>query len=157
MTELPKDMVSELLTAMDNYKAIAQLLIEKLLTETDQPEKKEIEAGNYDEIQNADLLSGQENLSGNWWFDVHGEHCMFENLTTGQIIEVSISDKDSVENLDPYFFHNFLKTTETLKHLAKYFGNPFNDTLYFFEELERQKILTKICGVQFRKLRTIEK
>lgn len=152
MTELTNNIEQELLTAMDSYKAIAELLIDKLITETDQPEKVQIEAGHYFEIQNADLLNGQENLSDNWWFDVHGEHCMFKNLTTGQILEVSLGSKECIGNLDPYFFYNFLETTKSLKHLTKYFNNPFSDTLNFFEKLEQQKILTNIYDVQFRKL-----
>lgn len=157
MTKLTKNIVDELLTAMDNYKTIAELLIDKLITETDQPEKAEIQAGNYFDIQNADLLNGKENLSDNWCFDVHGEHCMFENLTTGQILEVSLGDKESVGNLDPYFFYSFLKTTVNLKHLTKYFDHPFNDMLVLFEDLQRQKLLTHINGVQFRKINTNEK
>ena len=77
-------------------------------------------------------MNRQENLSDTWWFDVHGEHCMFKNLTTGQILEVSLGDKESIVNLDPYFFYNFLETTANLKHLTKYFKNPFSDTLNFF-------------------------
>lgn len=157
MTKLSNEIVEELLKAMDNYQTIAERLIDKLIAETDQPEKIEIAVGHYYEIQNTELLNGQENLSDNWWFDVHGEHCMFENLTTGQVLEVSLGDKDSVRNLDPYFFYNFLKTTEKFKHLIKYFDNPFKDTLDLFEELEQQKILTHIYGVQYRKIRTIEK
>lgn len=77
---------------MDKYKSMAQQLIDKLIAETNQPEKIEIEAGHYYKIQNAELLNTQEILSGNWWFDVHGEHCRFENLTTGQILEVSLGN-----------------------------------------------------------------
>lgn len=153
MTGLSNDIVAELLTAMEDFHSIAQNLIDKLITETDQPEKIEIEAGHYYEIQNADLLNGQECLSENWWFDVHGEHCMFKNLTTGQILEVSLGDKESIANLDPYFFFDFLRTTEKFNHLTAYFAHPFRDTLNFFEELEKQKILTRFDGVQFRKIR----
>ena len=42
MTELTNDIELELLKAMDNYKTIAQLLIDKLIAETDEPEKAEI-------------------------------------------------------------------------------------------------------------------
>lgn len=153
MAEFTNDIVNELLTAMDDFHSIAQKLINKLINETDQPEKAEIEAGHYYEIRNADLLNGQKNLSDNWWFDVHGEHCLFKNSTTGQTLEVSLGDKDSIANLDPYFFFDFLRTTEKFKHLTVYFANPFKDTLDFFEELERQKMLTRVYGIQFRKTR----
>lgn len=152
MTELTSDIEKELLKAMDDYKTIAQLLIDKLITETDQPEKAEIQAGRYFEIQNADLLNGQENLSDNWWFDVHGEHCLFKNLITGQTLEVSLGNKESIANLDPYFFYNFLETTENFRHLTKYFKNPFNDTLNLFKKLEKKQKMVNIYGVNFRKL-----
>lgn len=152
MTELTNDIEKELLKAMDDYKTIAQLLIDKLITETDQPEKAEIQAGRYFEIQNADLFNGQENLSDNWWFDVHGEHCLFRNLITGQTLEVSLGNKESIANLDPYFFYNFLETTENFRHLTKYFKNPFNDTLNLFKKLEKKQKMVNIYGVNFRKL-----
>ncbi|MFW2172431.1 DUF6896 domain-containing protein [Acinetobacter guillouiae] len=151
MIDLTSDVEQELLTAMDNYKAIAEVLIDKLITETDQPEKEKINAGHYYEIQDADFLNGQKTLSEDWSFFVHGEHCMFENLITGQILEVSLGNKESIGNLDPYFFYNFLKTTFEFNHLTKYFVNPFSSTLDFFEKLERQKILTIDFGV-YRKL-----
>lgn len=151
MTALTNDIEKELLIAMDNYKTTAELLIDKLINETDQPEKTKIIAGHYFEIQNADLLNGQENLSDNWWFDVHGEHCMFKNLTTGQILEVSLIDKESIANLDPYFFYKFIETTDHLKHLTKYFKNPFSDTLYFFEKLEKEQRMINVYGINYRK------
>jgi len=152
MTELTNHIEKELLKAMDSYKTIAQLLIDKLITETDQPEKAKIQAGRYFEIQNADLLNGQENLSDNWWFDVHGEHCLFKNLTTGQTIEVSLGNEESIANLDPYFFYNFLETTENFRHLTRYFKNPFNDTLNLFKKLEKKQKMVNIYGVNFRKI-----
>ncbi|GGG54816.1 DUF6896 domain-containing protein [Epilithonimonas arachidiradicis] len=152
MTELTNHIEKELLKAMDDYKTIAQLLIDKLITETDQPEKAEIQVGRYFEIQNADLFNGQENLSDNWWFDVHGEHCLFRNLITGQTLEVSLGNKESIANLDPYFFYNFLETTENFRHLTKYFKNPFNDTLNLFKKLEKKQKMVNIYGVNFRKL-----
>ncbi len=42
MKKLEKDVISKLLEAMDTYKSIAEKLIDKLITETDQPEKEKI-------------------------------------------------------------------------------------------------------------------
>lgn len=152
MTGLTNDIEQELLVAMDNYKAVAKLLIDKLITETDQPEKAKIQGGHYYEIQDAELLNRQTTLSDNWSFFVHGEHCTFENLKTGQLLEVSLGSKDSIENLDPYFFYNFLKTTKNLTHLTKYFDNSFSNTLDFFEKLEKEQKMINVYGVNFRKL-----
>lgn len=152
MTQLTNEIVNELLSAMDNYKSIAQILIDKLITETDQPEKTEIEKGHYYQIENADLLNEKQNSLTNWYYNVHGEHCLFSNYTTGQTLEVSLGDKDSIGNLDPYFFYNFLETTDEYKHLTKYFDQPFNDTYNFFENLVEQKKMKCIYDGVFRKL-----
>lgn len=157
MNTLTKETVDELLAAMDAYKEIAQELMDKLILETNQPEKSEIIKGSYYLISNAELLNGEEYLSGNWYFDVHGEHCMFENLDTGQKLEVSLGNKDDIGNIDPYFFYDFLKTTEDFKHLIQYFANPFGDMLNFFEALEKRKILVHIHGVEYRKILQNEK
>lgn len=152
MIDINDGIVSELFLAMDTHKVIAQQLIDKLIAETNQPNKTKIAKGHYDSIQNAELFSKQKYLSGGWSFNVHGEHCLFENVITNQKLEVSLLDKASVGNLDPYFFYNFLKTIESFKHLTQYLGHPFKGTYEFFEDLEKKQLLTRISGVQFRRL-----
>jgi hypothetical protein len=112
----------------------------------------EIAKGHYYEIENADTINGQENLSDNWWFDVHGEHCLFKNLITGQTLEVSLGDEESIGNLDPSFFYHFLETTAEFKHLPPHLGHPFNGTLKMFTELEKQNLLKHIYGVEYRRI-----
>ncbi|EPY06214.1 hypothetical protein PAALTS15_15881 [Paenibacillus alvei TS-15] len=152
MNSLTKETVDEILAAMDTFKGIAQELIGKLILETNQPEKSEIIKGNYNLISNEELLNSEEYLTDNWYFDVHGEHCMFENVETGQVLEVSLGRVDDIGNLDPYFFYNFLKSTKNLKHLASYFEDPFGEMLNLFEGLEQQKKLVHIHGVVYRKI-----
>lgn len=152
MMKLETNVVNQLLAAMDTFKAIAEELINKLINETDQLEKDKIIAGHYYEIENADILNGNETLSDNWYFDVHGEHCMFKNLTTEQTLEVSLGNRESVGNIDPYFFYEFLKTTKDFYHLTRYFEKPFQDVLFFLEELEKQKVMISVYGVEFRKI-----
>jgi hypothetical protein len=43
-----------------------------------------------------------------WWADEHGEHCCFENLDTGVIVEAHIDCPDKV---DPYFLLRFAEST----------------------------------------------
>lgn len=152
MTRFPQQITSDLLVAMDRFKSLAQILIEKLISETDQPEKAKIKEGHYYEIENASLLNGTETLSENWYFDVHGEHCLFRNTITGQALEVSLGDQESVGNLDPYFFYDFLKTTNGFEHLTDNFKNPFSDMIVFFETLEQDNVLIHVYGNEFRKL-----
>ena len=155
--EITKETADELVLAIEAYKTVAQQLIRKLVVETNQPTIAEIIKGNYYNIKNAAVLNGKEYLSDNWCFDVHGEHCLFKNTNTGQTLEVSLVDTDSIGDLDPYFFYNFLETTQSFKHLTKYFKHSFHDTLDFFEKLEQQKILTCLGGVKFRKVEVTNK
>ncbi|MDR9747539.1 hypothetical protein MHB84_20040 [Paenibacillus sp. FSL F4-0087] len=152
MHALTKETTDTLLEAMETYKRVAQELIEKLISETSQSEKEEIINGAYHLLSNEEVLNGEEYLSGNWHFDVHGEHCMFENAETGQTLEVSLGSKNDVGNMDPYFFYNFLKSTANYEHLIAYFENPFGDMLNLFERLAAQNVLIHVHGVEYRKL-----
>lgn len=151
MKTFQNEIIIELLNAMDEFETTAGQLINKVITETKQPEIEAIEKGNYDEIENADFLNGEKILSDNWYYDVHGEHCMFENTITGQTLEVSLGHKEHIANLDPYFFYNFLKTTKHLAHLTKHFESPFKDMLDLFEDLEQKKLLKHIHRIEYRK------
>jgi hypothetical protein len=120
--ELKDEIFREILQAMDDHIKLAYYLINKIATETKQKDIEEIGKGKYWMIEN----TGEE-LSENWIYDVHGEHCNFWNNETGQNIEVSLGENKFIENLDPYFFYKFIKTSEKYKHLIKYFQeNPFN-------------------------------
>ncbi|WP_245838411.1 hypothetical protein NSQ20_24185 [Paenibacillus sp. FSL K6-1122] len=88
MKSITQEITEELLAVMDMYQRIAGQLIDQLILETDQPDRAEILEGAYHLLSNADVIHGEEELTGNWYFDVHGEHCMFKNTKTGQTIEV---------------------------------------------------------------------
>lgn len=47
-------------------------MIDQLILETDQPDRAEILEGAYHLLTNADVIHGEEELTGNWYFDVHG-------------------------------------------------------------------------------------
>lgn len=152
MKSITQEITEELLMAMDMYKRIARQLIDQLILETDQPDREEILAGAYHLLSNADVIHGEEKLTGNWYFDVHGEHCMFKNTETGQTLEVFLGSPADVGNMDPYFFYNFIKTTPELAHLTSYFENPFKDMLDLFERLEAEHLLIHVHGVAYRKV-----
>lgn len=143
-----QSIIKELLTAIDERTVLARQLIYKLILETSQPETAEIDAGNYDFIENCE----KEILSGDWYYDVHGEHCLFINKITNQKLEVSLGSDIDLENLNPYFFYDFLATTQKFNHLASFFQSPFVDMLCFFEELEKQEVLEQINRIEYRKI-----
>lgn len=45
---------------------------------------------------------------GVWWAFPHGEHCCFENLETGVIVDAHTDDPDRI---DPYFLLRFAETS----------------------------------------------
>ena len=151
MEKITPELRDELLAAIHHFGVLAKQLIAKLIAETDQPEKLEIAKGQYYEIQNADLLNGGETLSDNWYFDVHGEHCLFRNAITSQTLEVYLGNEESIANLDPAFFYRFLQTTPNFKNLAECLGHPFNGTLNVFVELEDQGLLKHVGGIYFKR------
>lgn len=152
MNNLTTTIQQELFRAMDDYNVAAHILMDKLISETNQPEKEKIATGAYYAIEEADLLNGAKTLSDNWWFEVHGEHCFFRNLKTKQELEVYLGNRESVSNLDPIFFFNFLKTTKKWKHLIVHFENPFADVLNFFEEMVLIQKMENVGGLNFRKI-----
>ncbi|MGE7778139.1 DUF6896 domain-containing protein [Chitinophaga sp. NPDC101104] len=58
-----------------------------------------------------------------WTFHLHGSECRFENIITGQILEVIIITFPEFGYLGDYFFHLFMSTTEIYKPLNDYLGN----------------------------------
>ena len=151
MTKLDIEMESVLLQALDAHIALAHELMHKLITETDQPEKALIANGHFDEIQNADVYTGGETLSGEWWFDVHGEHCLFHNLVTGQKLEVALGDQDCVAAVDAYFFAQFLASSTAFQGLSRWVEQVHGGVLAVFEQLARENKMQQVRGVVFRK------
>lgn len=65
-------------------------------------------------------------LNEDWTFYLHGSHCRFDNLQTGQIVEVRYTEKPEFGCLEGYFFCTYMQTTEEFKHLADWFINHQN-------------------------------
>jgi hypothetical protein len=60
-------------------------------------------------------------LNTEWTFFIHGSHCCFENLQTGQVVEVLYTEKPEFGFLDGFFFYNYMQTTDKFKDLARWF------------------------------------
>lgn len=145
------EFVQQILDAMDEHNKLSQLLIEKLIYETHQEEREEIEHGAYYLIQDDDAV---DVLSENWIFYIHGEHCEFVNQSTGQHIEVPLTNKQMLAVLDPYFFYQFLKTSPIFNHLAIAFeDNPFNKMCAFFDVMVLQGHMKNVTSVGYKKCR----
>jgi hypothetical protein len=71
----------------------------------------------------------REELSAEWDADPHGEHCRFENLRTGHIVEAPFPDEPTQFAIDPYFFGVFVKTGPDFPLLKQAIKHEFHDSL----------------------------
>ena len=84
-------------------------------------------------------------LSADWTFFLHGSHCRFDNLQTGQVVEVRYTEKPEFGFLDGFFFYNYMQTTHTFKELANWFIN-YKNVYNAIEILSEEGTFTKRPG-----------
>jgi hypothetical protein len=85
-----------------------------------------------------------------WTYYFHGSECKFDNIITGQIVEIIIIAKPEFGFLDGYFFYNYMATTERFKKLANWFENHTNvwDAIRILAD---ENILTTIPSVEMKR------
>ena len=81
-------------------------------------------------------------LDDDWTFYLHGGHCRFDNLKTGQAIEVKYTEKPEFGCLDGFFFYTYMTTTDRFKELARWFDKDEN-VYKALDVLVEEGILTK--------------
>ena len=79
-------------------------------------------------------LHMRSELSEEWDAHEHGEHCRFENLRTGHVIEAPFPDATPRFAVDPYFFGVFVKTGAEFPLLKQTIKHEFHDTLALLDE-----------------------
>jgi len=81
--------------------------------------------------------------NGNFWF--HGAECQFENLQTGQIVELVIWGFGTEYGiLDSYFFYNYIQTTAKHQKLAMFFGADYKNVAKALDIVEYMGYLERI-------------
>jgi hypothetical protein len=85
-----------------------------------------------------------------WTYYFHGAECRFENINTGQIVEMIIITKPEFGFLDGYFFYNYMASTEKFKELASWFENHTN-VWEAVRILADEKILTRVPSVEINR------
>jgi hypothetical protein len=66
-------------------------------------------------------------LPAEWSSFVHGGHRRFENSITGQVVEAPLSGAPAAQEVDPYFFAKFVKSTAALESVAQLIAHDFHD------------------------------
>jgi hypothetical protein len=85
-----------------------------------------------------------------WTYYFHGSECRFDNIITGQIVEMIIITKPEFGFLDGYFFYNYMASTEKFKELASWFENHTN-VWEAVRILADEKILTRVPSVEINR------
>lgn len=86
----------------------------------------------------------QSGKVGKWKYFIHGFHCHFKNIKTGQEIEVPFMFGMEFGDLDPYFFVLFMKTTPKYQPLPVDLHNDYHDGTRILKVLLNLDLLEKI-------------
>jgi len=79
--------------------------------------------------------NGQSGKMNDWKFFFHGFHCCFENVVSNQYIEVPIVFGLEFGDLDPYFFTQYIKSTDRYYPLPVDINDNYQDGLTIIEEM----------------------
>jgi len=78
-----------------------------------------------------ELMNGLEanpNLSEEWHTFRHGQHIQFTNKKSEQIVEVPILGISKINDVDPYFWGEFVKSTEKYNTVNNLIKHKFHDS-----------------------------
>jgi hypothetical protein len=108
-----------------DYRVLATQLISELagkFNETIDSENAMHTFGKYKRSRQTGI-----GIMGSWKYRLHGSDCRFENIETGQTIEVYLLTRLEFGALDPYFFVEYIKTTKKYRPLPVEFYEDFWD------------------------------
>jgi hypothetical protein len=74
-------------------------------------------------------------LPQEWTADDHGEHCQFVHASSGQTVEAPFGHLTHIDQIDPYFFAVFVKSTSELKPVAELIAHDFHDAARILETM----------------------
>lgn len=135
--------IQQIIESINQHEVLAKELLHKVIEETNQEQIEEIKSGSYFLIEQSD----SDQLTDGWNYEVHGEHCDFTNHFDERTLTVCLGNEESLNYLDPYFFHSFLKNTPKYVHLANALEPGFKEVYDLFEQLVDMNLMTKIEGL----------
>ena len=77
-------------------------------------------------------------ISNDWIIDEHGMHCYYKNAVTGQVVEAPIMQTSNIDNLDPYFFSLYVKSTPELSDIAELIEDNYHDARKIIDEIHKK-------------------
>ena len=97
-----------------DYRQLGEELLHKLVESLNLKLSKDFPMQTFNELKRDKRQIGKIE---DWRYFIHGFHCGFKNIKTGQLIEVPLVFGQEFGDLDPYFFSKFIKTTPKYKPL----------------------------------------
>lgn len=97
-----------------DYRQLGKKLIFELADELNVTINPEFPLETFNEFKRNKKESGKLD---SWKYSIHGFHCGFENVMTGQFIEVSLVFGLEFGDIDPFFFSQFIKSTPKYRPL----------------------------------------
>lgn len=115
-----------------DYRQLGEELIYKLVDKLELTLNKEFPLETFNQLIREDRGNGKIE---NWKYYVHGFHCGFDNVETGQYIEVPLVFGQEFGDLDPYFFSQYIKSTIKYKPLPIEIYEDYADGLKINETM----------------------
>ncbi|QIJ88339.1 hypothetical protein C7H62_0530 [Mesoflavibacter sp. HG96] len=115
-----------------DYRQLGKELLFKLVNKLNLKLNEDFPLGTFNILKSGKKQIGKVE---NWKYFVHGFHCGFENITTGQIIEVPLVFGLEFGDLDPYFFTKYIKSTPSYKPLPVDIYEDYADGVRIIEKM----------------------
>ncbi|MCG2617489.1 hypothetical protein LZZ85_24535 [Terrimonas sp. NA20] len=115
-----------------DYRKLAQTLLFKLVDKFNLKLDEDHPMMTFAELKRGGRSRGK--VEG-WNYYFHGAHCGFENIRTGQTVEVSLIFGSEFGDLDPYFFSKYIKSTPAYRPLPVEIFEDYADGVRINEKM----------------------
>lgn len=124
-----------------DYGDLGNQLVQLFCKEKNIELNKEFPSSTFNNLKDRKNQSGKVD---NWKYFIHGFHCHFKNIKTGQEIEVPFMFGMEFGTLDPYFFVQFIKSTPQYNPLPTDIYQDYSDGRRILDVLLNLGLLEKI-------------
>lgn len=124
-----------------DYDLLASSLINALISKLDIELNINSPIESFNRLKRSDANKGEIN---GWRYYLHGFHCGFTNIKSGQTIEASLICGDIFGELDPYFFSDFILSTKEYQPLPVKIYHKYHDGVKVLNVMEKLRALKLI-------------
>lgn len=117
-----------------DYDKLSSSLINALILKLGIEVNINFPIGTFNRLKSGDASKGEIN---GWRYYLHGFHCGFTNIKSGQVIEASLVCGDQFGELDPYFFSNYILSTKEYQPLPIKIYHEYHDGVKILDAMER--------------------